>query len=99
MRWSEIDGADGARDRTEAARLLGTVPEHMLDLLGRLVEDEDPDVARQAIRSARAAAREELFPSLLVALGRSELADDAAGALARLGNAIVPELAEALASR
>ena len=55
-------------------------------------------MARQAIRSARAAAREELFPSLLVALGRSELADDAAGALARLGNAIVPELAEALAS-
>ena len=91
-------GADGERDRTEAARLLGTVPEHMLDLIGRLVEDEDPDVARQAIRSARAAAREELFPSLLVALGRSELADDAAGALARLGNAIVPELTEALAS-
>lgn len=91
-------GADGERDRTEAARLLGTIPENMLDLLGRLVEDEDPDVARQAIRSARAAAREELFPSLLVALGRPELADDAAGALARLGNAIVPELAEALAS-
>ena len=90
--------ADGERDRTEAARLLGIVPAGMFDLLGRLVEDDDPDVARQAIRSARSAAREELLPSLLVALGRAELTDDAAGALARLGNSIVPELATALAS-
>jgi AAA family ATP:ADP antiporter len=91
-------GADGERDRIEAARLLGVVPEGMFDLLGQLIEDDDPDVARQAIRTARSAAREELLPSLLVALGRSELTDDAAGALAKLGNAIVPELNEALAS-
>ena len=89
---------DGERDRLEAAKLLGVVPERMLDLLGRLVEDEDPNVARQAIRSARAAAREELVPSLLVALGRTELVDDAAGALARLGDAIVPAMAKALTS-
>src|SRR4029453_3034359 len=38
---------DGERDRTEAARLLGIVPDGMLDLLGRLVEDDDPDVAPQ----------------------------------------------------
>lgn len=89
-------GAEGSRDRTEAARLLGVVPEGFLDLLGPLIEDDDPDVARQAIRSARALVREELMPSLLIALGRQELADDAAGALARLGNLIVPQLEAAL---
>lgn len=91
-------GGDAARrDRAEAARLLGVIPEQFLDLLSTLIEDEDPDVARQAIRSARTMAREELVPQLLAALGRQELADDAAGALARLGNAIVPELERALA--
>ena len=87
---------DGRRDRAEAARLLGVVPPEFLDLLGPLIEDPDVDVARQAIRTAFVVAREEYVPSLLVALGRQELADDAAGALARLGNLIVPTLESAM---
>jgi AAA family ATP:ADP antiporter len=91
-------GSAGVRDRAEAARLLSAVPDDFLDLLGPLIEDEDPDVARQAIRSAHIVRREELLPFLLVALGRPDLADDAAGALARFGNSIVSQLEAALGS-
>ena len=55
-------------------------------------------MARQAIRSARAAAREELFPSLLVPLADRSSPTMLPAHIARLGNAIVPELTEALAS-
>ena len=91
-------GEDGARDRIEASRLLGVIPDGAVDLLPALIEDEHPDVARQAIRSAFAVAREELVPSLLTALGRPELADEAAGALSRLGNSIIPQLEQAMGS-
>jgi AAA family ATP:ADP antiporter len=59
--------------------------------------DEDEEVSRQAIRSARVVAREELVGPLMLALGRPYLADEAAAALARLGNGIVPEVARRLA--
>jgi AAA family ATP:ADP antiporter len=91
-------GADGVRDRVEAARLLAAIPDGSLHLLPALIQDEHPDVARQAIRTAFAVAREEAAPSLLDALGRAELTDDAAAALARLGNSIVPLLDESMGS-
>jgi AAA family ATP:ADP antiporter len=91
-------GPDGVRDRCEAARLLSVMADSFLDLLARLIEDADPEVARHAIRSAYLLAREELLPSLLAALGRSDLTDDAAAALARLGTPIVQELEDAMGS-
>jgi AAA family ATP:ADP antiporter len=89
-------GAAGARDRTEAARLIPLVPDEFLELLVPLIGDEDEDVARQAVRSARVIARESLTAPLIAVLDRPELADDAADALARLGNAVVPEIARRL---
>jgi AAA family ATP:ADP antiporter len=86
-------GAAGARDRAEAARLIGMVPDGLVDLLPSLIADPELDVAGQAVRSARGIAREELAPALLSALGRPEIADQAAAALARLGNSVVPQLA------
>ena len=91
-------GNDGVRDRIEAARLLGVIADGAADLLPALIEDEHPDVARQAIRSAFAVAKEELVPPLLTALGRAELADEAAGSLARFGNSIIPQLEQAMGS-
>jgi AAA family ATP:ADP antiporter len=85
-------GDAGVRDRVEAARLIAVVPDAFLDLLGALIRDEDERVAREAIRSARTIARESLVPPLFDALGRSELTDDAAGALAVFGNTIVPDI-------
>lgn len=89
-------GEDGVRDRIEASRLLGVIPDGAVDLLPALIQDDHPDVARQAIRAAFTVAREELVPSLLTALGRPELADEAAGALSRLGNSIIPQLEQAM---
>jgi hypothetical protein len=86
------EGPAGARDRAEAARLLAVVPDSFTDLLIPLVGDDDPSVARQAIRSAHAVARNELRPALIAALARSELSDDAASALAHYGDAAIPEI-------
>ena len=82
-------GPEGRRERAEAARLVAMVPDAFLDLLGSLIADEDVEVARQALRSARVIAREELVEPLLAALARPELADEASAALARLGDRIV----------
>jgi ATP:ADP antiporter, AAA family len=93
-------GDEGRRDRAEAARLIGSVhdPAFLLDLLPVLIIDEDIDVARQAVRSAYRVATEELIPPLMIVLGRADLAEDAAEALARLGNRVVPTLSDALRS-
>jgi AAA family ATP:ADP antiporter len=86
-------GADGVRERAEAARLIALVPDAFLDLLAVLISDEDEVVARQAVRSARVINRDELIPALIGALARPELVDEACGALAKFGNAVVPEIA------
>ena len=70
-------GKDAARERAEAARLIALVPNGFLDLLGRLIEDPSDDVAREAIRSARVIASDDLIEPLMLALDRQDLADDA----------------------
>jgi ATP:ADP antiporter, AAA family len=94
---STAAGADGARERQEAARLLPRVPAGLHDLLAPLVLDPDTSVARQAIRSTMQVQGEDLIPPLVEALTRTDLAADAAEALARYGPAIVPEIAARLA--
>ena len=90
-------GAEGRRDRAEAARLIGVIGEaSLVELLPALIADEDVDVARQAIRTARSIGGEQLATPLIRALGRAELADDAAEALTPLGDAVVPEIARTL---
>ncbi|HET7217278.1 MAG TPA: Npt1/Npt2 family nucleotide transporter [Vicinamibacterales bacterium] len=83
---------NGARERAEAARLICLVPDAFLDLLAILIRDEDVSVAREAVRSARVIVRDELIEPLLSVLGRDELTDDAANALARYGNTIIGEI-------
>jgi AAA family ATP:ADP antiporter len=93
---SRAEGPSGVRDRAEAARLAALVPGTFADLLCDLIADPDAAVARQAIRSARVVGRPELVAPLIDALGRSEVADDAAAALAEYGGAILPELDDRL---
>ena len=85
-------GPDGVRERAEAARLMALVPDSFLDLFDTLIRDEDESVAREAIRSATSVLHDELVEPLVAALERPELVDDAAGALARYGNSIIPDL-------
>jgi AAA family ATP:ADP antiporter len=89
-------GPQGARDRAEAARLLALIPGEFVDLLAALIGDEDEEVSRQAILSARVIVHDELIAPLMRALGRPYLADEAAAALARFGNSIVSEVARRL---
>ena len=83
---------NGARERAEAARLICLVPDAFLDLLDDLIRDADVNVAREAVRSARVIVREELIEPLMSVLGRDELTDDVANALARYGNSIIDEI-------
>lgn len=85
-------GMDGRRDRAEAARLAAIVPGAFSELLVDLVRDEDVAVARQAIRSARVVGDSQLVPPLIAALGRAELTDEAAAALAGFGESVLGDL-------
>ncbi|OFW07320.1 MAG: hypothetical protein A3H96_17530 [Acidobacteria bacterium RIFCSPLOWO2_02_FULL_67_36] len=96
MVWSE--GSEGTRDRAEAARLLALVPE-FTDLLMLLAADPDPDVARLAMRSARALTDPDLLSALFDALARADVADDAASALAQHGEAVIDEIERRLRDR
>jgi AAA family ATP:ADP antiporter len=92
-------GADGCRDRAEAARLIGSLAEPTLfDLLPGLIRDTDLEVARQGVRASYRLAREEFVPPLIDALARTDIAEEAAEALAQVGEIAVPRLAQALAS-
>ena len=75
------------RERAEAARLIALVPDAFLDLLVTLAARSRtrPSPARRSDRPATI-ARDELVEPLIAALGRAELVDDAARALARYGN-------------
>lgn len=89
-------GPEGARERLEAARLIVLAPDALTDLLIALIRDEDADVARQAIRSARAASTAAVVPPLVDSLARPELADEAVDALATFGSAILPHVEQRL---
>ncbi len=86
------EGEAGARDRREAARVLAVVPEAFVDILVPLIGDSDVEVARQAIAAAQDVTLPELVAPLIAALPRAELAADAARALAKYGDALVPDL-------
>lgn len=89
-------GPAGVRDRQEAARLLSRVPDAFHDLYEALVADAETVVARQAIRSAALVKGDTLVPVLIAALARADVGDDAAEALARHGDAVVPAIAARL---
>jgi AAA family ATP:ADP antiporter len=91
------EGPTGARDRAEAARVIGTIAEpDLYPLLPPLIADDAVLVAREAIRAASRSPSKEFVEPLILALGRAELVDDAADALARFGGEVVPALARTL---
>jgi AAA family ATP:ADP antiporter len=91
-----VNGPAAARERAEAARLIALVPDAFLDLLDGLIRDENEAVARAAIASAGTIAREELIEPLIQVLANDALTEDAATALARFGNAIIPDIERTL---
>lgn len=86
------EGADGERVRTEAARLLGGLPDEFDPLLARLLSDPAPCVVREAIRSAGMLSKCSVAPQLLELLGNPEYTALAAQAMSRCGNSSVEAL-------
>jgi AAA family ATP:ADP antiporter len=85
-------GPSGVPDRRQAARVLRLVPDAFVDLLIQLIRDPDVEVAREAILATRRSTAQKLVAPLLDALGKPELTEVAAVALARYGDEIVPHL-------
>lgn len=85
-------GPGGQRARIEAARLLTHVPEDFDPLHEQLLADEDPDVAREAVRAMDGPTKLRFVPRLLQLLRNPALASDAADALSRCGEMPVDTL-------
>jgi ATP:ADP antiporter, AAA family len=82
-------GEEGQRNRVEAARLLGELPDCFDPLLSQLLADPDTQVACEAIRSVGLLRKRRLVPELLDRLGDHRLAPSVAQALGRFGDSIV----------
>jgi ATP:ADP antiporter, AAA family len=89
-------GEEGLRNRVEAARLLGELPDCFDPLLSRLLADSDTHVACEAIHSVGMLRKRRLVPELLDRLADPRLAPAAAQALGRFGDSIVGGLRDHL---
>jgi ATP:ADP antiporter, AAA family len=82
-------GEDGLRNRIEAARLLGELPDCFDPLLSLLLADSDTQVVCEAIHSVGVLRKRRLVPELLDRLADHKLAPSATQALGRFGDSIV----------
>jgi ATP:ADP antiporter, AAA family len=89
-------GEEGQRNRVEAARLLGELPDCFDPLLSRLLADSDTQVVCEAIRSVGILRKRRLVPELLDRLADHKLAPAAAQALGNFGDSIVGGLRDHL---
>ena len=87
---------EGRAARLEAARLTAVLPAGFGRAIGRLLRDDEVEVARLAIRAVGAKKRAEFVPELLARLGHPQLSDDAERSLGGLGDAALPPLRDLL---
>jgi HEAT repeat protein len=93
-----IDGPAGEPGRTEAARLIGSLPDRFDRQLHRLLQDPAPEVVRAAMRAAAALGHMAAIPVVVGRLSDAAVSTDAADALVAYGNSSVPALQDFLAS-
>lgn len=84
------EGAAGTPDRAEAARLLAVLPPGFNDLARTLLADVEVEVVRHALGSIP--PDDEMIPDLVNALVLAEVTNEAAAALARFGERILPDI-------
>lgn len=82
-------GDQGLRVRVEAAKVIAVSPDLFERELRKLLEDDAPEVAREAIRAAGRLGKRALVHRLVDRLGEPTLTDDVVAALARFGDRIV----------
>ena len=90
-------GADAGRVRAEAARVIAVSPDHFERELRKLLEDDAPEVAREAVRAAARLGKRALVHRLVDRLPEPLLTDEIIMALALFGDRVVPALRERLA--
>lgn len=90
-------GEQGQRTRLELARLLADLPDAFDPLLETLLQDPVIAVVREAIRSVGGLRKVRLASVMLEFLSNPQLSDEAAKALAKLGDPAVPLLGNCLA--
>ena len=91
-------GPDAARSRAEAARVLGMIPPPFAlhsELL-KLLRDEDPEVAEQALLSAGKIQGREFLPLVIEKLGEPRLMAAARAALVQYGDRALGRLQDYL---
>ncbi len=89
-------GAEGQRTRLEAARLICHLPDEFEPQLRELTMDEDPEVARHAIRAVGTLKKRRLVLKLVDRLGDPRLTLDVTEALGKFGDRIVGTLRDYL---
>lgn len=89
-------GEAGKRARLEAASLIGILGEGFDAQLDRLLADEDPEVARAAVRAAGKLGGRRVAPQLIGLLGDARVRTEAAEALGGLGDRVLGALRDQL---
>ncbi len=89
-------GDAGLRSRAEAARVIGLVPDVFDRELRKLLEDDAPEVAKEAVRAAGLLAKRQLAHRLVDRIAEPWLTDEVVEALGRMGDRVVGTLREVL---
>ncbi len=92
-------GASGQRTRAEAARLIGMLPDHFDHELRLLLQDDNPDVVREAIRAVGKLGKRTFIGRIVERLGEPEFVDDAVAALTAFGDRVVGTMRDYLTDR
>lgn len=92
-------GDQGVRGRVEAARVIGFSPDIFERELRKLLEDDAPEVAREAVRAAGRLGKRALVHRMVDRIAEPCLTDDIVTALAQLGDRIVGTLRDYLVDR
>lgn len=93
------EGGAGQRTRLEAARLIGSVPDHFEAQLSQLLHDPDKEVVRHAMRAVASQRKRRWAPLLIERLGDPDLGRDAVDALLTFGESIAGTLRDHLGDR
>jgi AAA family ATP:ADP antiporter len=86
------DGVDAHETRLEAARLIAVLPDHFDDQLAQLLQDEDDEVMRQALRTVGLLEKRQFLPQVLEHMRDQDLASEAIETLGAFGDSIVDSL-------
>ena len=92
-------GDAGLRTRVEAARVVGMAPDLFDRELRKLLEDDAPEVAREAIRSAGRLGKRALVHRLVDRIAEPWLTDEIVATLGAFGDRVVDPIRDYLEDR